>query len=199
MINRILTYTLILGTLTSCQKGLEDPVFSLSTRKARLTGEWKVDSFTSNFNGFTKDYNGELITYFESDTLSYTRSLEWSFEFAKDGTYQILRTEEFEYDLTINQLAFTLEESEKGIWEFSGGNDSPSKSKLVLLVEEIKSMKSDRGSNVSLVSYDNPRSASVFDIVGLSNEELKISFDETQAYPGGSLKTSENYTMKKLQ
>jgi hypothetical protein len=199
MTNRLLTYALILGTVISCQKGPDDPMFSLSTRKARITGEWKVESFSSNINGFTEDYNGESITYSEGDTLSYTRSLEWSFDFAKDGTYHILRTEEFEDDLTINQLRFTLEESEKGIWEFSGGNDSPSKSKLLLLVEEIKSMRSDRGSNVYVISYDNPRRASVFDIVGLSNEELKISFDETQAYPGGSANTSENYTMKKFQ
>ena len=60
-------------------------------------------------------------------------------------------------------------------------------------------MRSDRGSNVSVISYDNPRRASVFDIVGLSNEELKISFDETQAYPGGAANISENFTMKKLQ
>ena len=198
MMYRILTYTIIFGTLIGCQKGPEDPTFSFSTRKARLTGEWMVNSFSSNFSGYTEDYDGETITYSDGDSLNYSRSLQWSFAFAKDGSYEVLRTEEFEEDLENNQLAFTLEESEKGIWEFSGGNDSPSKSRLILLVEETKSTRSDQGSNIYVISYENPRRATIFDIVGLSNEDLKIKFNETQAYPGGSANISETYSMKKL-
>ncbi len=198
MIYRILTYTLILGTLFGCQKGPEDPAFSLSTRKARLTGEWKVNNFSATRTGLIQEYDGESIEYTVNDILTFSRSLTWSFDFAKDGSYVTIRSEQVESDSLNNAQAYTSEQIEKGVWEFSGGNDSPSKSKLVLLVEELKTTRSDQNSNVSVTTFENPRRATVYDIVGLSNEKLKIRFDEIQSYAGGSSSTLESYTMKKL-
>lgn len=48
-------------SITSCKKGEEDPGFTILSRKARMTGEWKVSSFegvsekitTSYYNGTT--------------------------------------------------------------------------------------------------------------------------------------------------
>tara|TARA_B110000046_G_scaffold102076_1_gene109714 strand:+ start:1239 stop:1835 length:597 start_codon:yes stop_codon:yes gene_type:complete len=198
MIYRILIYTLILGTLFGCQKGPEDPAFSLSTRKARLTGEWKVNNFSATRTGLIQEYDGESIEYTVNDILTFSRSLTWSFDFAKDGSYVTIRSEQVESDSLNNAQAYTSEQIEKGVWEFSGGNDSPSKSKLVLLVEELKTTRSDQNSNVSVTTFENPRRATVYDIVGLSNEKLKIRFDEIQSYAGGSSSTLESYTMKKL-
>ena len=142
MIYRILIYTLILGTLFGCQKGPEDPAFSLSTRKARLTGEWKVNNFSATRTGLIQEYDGESIEYTVNDILTFSRSLTWSFDFAKDGSYVTIRSEQVESDSLNNAQAYTSEQIEKGVWEFSGGNDSPSKSKLVLLVEELKTTRS---------------------------------------------------------
>ena len=195
---KCLVYVLLVATLWSCQKGPEDPVFSLSTRKARISVEWNVKSYSGMQPGLVAEYNGEKISYTINDSVTIERNLSWSFMFEKDGSYKISRVEDFEEDTIANTPSYSLNEIEKGVWEFSGGNDSPSKSKLMLLAEEIKSERSDQNSNVSVVTFESPRRATVYDIIGLSNEDLKIEYDEVRSFAGGSSRNIESFTMKKL-
>lgn len=43
-------------SITSCKKGEEDPGFTILSRKARVTGEWKVSSFESASERTTTNY-----------------------------------------------------------------------------------------------------------------------------------------------
>ena len=184
--------------MTACQKGPEDPAFSFSTRKARLTGEWEVKSFTGKRPTLERSFDGSEMDYVENDTNNYSRTLTWTFEFNSDGSYRIAVSEEFEADSILGTAEYTEDRVEKGLWEFTGGNDKPSKSQLVLFTQEEKVVRSDQGSNVGLVTYENPRQATIYDIIGLSNDELKLEYDELKSFSGGSSRYLERYTMKKI-
>jgi hypothetical protein len=60
----VLVSVMILGTI-SCGKYEEGPGFSLATKKARLTGDWKIDK-----------YDGALVT------------TPWTKTFNSDGIYK---------------------------------------------------------------------------------------------------------------
>lgn len=49
-IKLLLIFVILTGTiLPSCRKGEGDPFLTLRSRKARITGEWKMDSRTSSY------------------------------------------------------------------------------------------------------------------------------------------------------
>lgn len=58
-------------TVSSCKKGENDPFLSLRSRKARVTGEWKLTkgtvTETDNSRGTT---NSEVTTYTETTSSS---------------------------------------------------------------------------------------------------------------------------------
>ncbi len=45
--------------LTSCKKYIDGPAFSLRTKKNRLQGEWKLDSYSVNGADKTSDFTSE--------------------------------------------------------------------------------------------------------------------------------------------
>ena len=85
----ILFVILLLGiTFSSCRKGENDPLFSLLSRKSRLSGEWQLysGSITTEQNGnfISTSYNGTTATtsssrYPYSEVISIDRdgSFEW--------------------------------------------------------------------------------------------------------------------------
>lgn len=79
-------------TVSSCKKGENDPFISLKSRKARITGEWKLSEGTlfSSSTGNGSSYTS-TTTYTEStatsngNTYAYTETLTID----KDGTYEV--------------------------------------------------------------------------------------------------------------
>ena len=63
----LLAMTFVLG---SCSKYEEGPAFSLRTKKARLTGVWKIEKFVSN-DGSTSYPDSD-----ENGTIEYTKDNE---------------------------------------------------------------------------------------------------------------------------
>ena len=152
----------------SCKKGDNDPILSLRTRKNRLTGTWNVESyeFTSTF-GDVRAIRYDLddgLTYSLEDSSSYSRGFTWELSFEGDGLYTSRKKEDFPLDSITEDEAYSLNSLEKGVWEFTGGNESPSKSKLVLFAEEISSTRTDQGSNIDR----------------LTNKELWLKYEVTQ-------------------
>jgi hypothetical protein len=97
-----LTTTLFLG---ACKKSENDP-FSLSSRKARICGEWKVtkddytstnvntsnsttSTSTSTYNGSTEYYTYTSGSFTSQSTNIYTTDVEIN----KDGTFLFTRTD----------------------------------------------------------------------------------------------------------
>lgn len=62
--------------LTSCKKYEDGPAFSLLTKKARLTGDWKIDNYTVNGDDQTDLLKG-----------LFGENFVWSIK--KDGTYKM--------------------------------------------------------------------------------------------------------------
>ncbi len=85
-IKQFILIVIIMGfALPSCKKGENDPFLSLRSRKARITGEWKLSSGTTNYilNDTTKTtiYNGTTAT---SPTGTFPYTEKWTIN--KNGT-----------------------------------------------------------------------------------------------------------------
>ena len=119
-----------LTTISSCKKGENDPFISLKSRKARISGEWKLsegtitetstsggttDTDVTTYTGTTKSYNGNTSTYSETLTIE------------KDGTFESVIIEDGVY-LTI-----------RGNWYFSGkSKDIELKKKEAIIFSELQ-------------------------------------------------------------
>lgn len=168
----------------SCKKGDNDPSISLRTRKNRLTGTWNLESyeFSSNFGDIRAvTFDPETgLTYSAEDSSSYTHGFSWEFSFEGDGLYTSKKKEDFPQDSIAENQAYSLNSLEKGIWEFTGGNESPSKSKLALFAEEVSSTRTDQGSNIDITVTSNTTDAFVYDIDRLTNTELWLKYEVIQ-------------------
>ncbi len=86
------------ATLDSCKKYEEGPAFSLRTKKARLTGDWKIASVTNDGNDITSSFNSNFEWDIEGDgaytvkaagsgTNTANLSGKWKFGEDKDDVY----------------------------------------------------------------------------------------------------------------
>lgn len=127
----------------SCKKGENDPGLSLSSRKARISGEWNVASYESENHTVdgsdswhnTSSFDGSNITGTWTQTVSgvttsgndpdVTTVSLFDFIINKDGTYEMNRswvttstgTDWLGYDYTDTETASYVE---SGSWSFIG-------------------------------------------------------------------------------
>lgn len=117
-------------TLEGCRKGENDPLISLRSRDARVTGEWKLVAYESTRTDFfsfgatsitevrTEAYDGATWTTTNpgggSDSFLYSRNLV----IEKDGTYIYSETDDGDY------------EEEKGRWSWL--SDAKKKRRILL-------------------------------------------------------------------
>jgi len=178
MKNRILSisFALIaiagLTTLTGCKKGENDPVLSLKSRKARISGEWKLNSGTitetfsgsggsgtalTTYTGSSKTVNGSTVTYTETLTIE------------KDGTFEV----EIIEDGDISTVS--------GNWFFSGKNkDGDLKNKEAVIFSELKYTSSSGTDTYSGLYGDQ-----ILMIDQLKNKELIFKGSSTYQQTGG--------------
>lgn len=134
---------------TSCKKGENDPFLSLSSRKARLSGEWTVSSSYSkstNTSGSNtminiNDFNGSVNTYtytFNGLATSSTENKTIEFTINRDGSFSkttVNTTDEEKYE-------------ETGIWTFAGKDKtSEYKNKEVVVFYTQKTVYTDLTDN----------------------------------------------------
>lgn len=161
----------------SCQRGEEDPVISLVSRKGRLSGDWTVKSYSAAMSGMTVTFDGTNVTYIYTDSLELTIPMTWTMSFEREGAFVSTKTEDFPENAETGEQAYSQTSVENGVWEFTGGNDAPAKSQLLLLVEEVKVTRTDQGSNINIVSIENPNTGIVYDIIKLSSDEMTLSYE----------------------
>lgn len=131
-------YWMLVGTLLftlSCRKGSEDPIFSLISRKARISGEWKMVSFNrsqeylidSSVNSSLSSSGDEntIIEHVMYDSEEYQSTYEimdYSLVINKDGTWSMKR--KYRYETVMNSDYFSetstgIDELENsGTWAF---------------------------------------------------------------------------------
>ena len=76
------TVSLIFG----CKKGDNDPVFSLKSRKARLTGAWVVESAAWNSGDTTWIFDGTNLTRTDTNSIDVV-DYSYKMEFDAAGNY----------------------------------------------------------------------------------------------------------------
>jgi hypothetical protein len=176
-----------LMVLPGCKKGEEDPFFTLRSRKQRLTGSWELETYERNLNvgkirqvTFSSD---DGLTYLFEDSSQVSRAFTWTISFNNDGEYRSEEREEFPADSSSGDQPFTYITEQNGAWKFTGGNDVPNRSQLILLVEEIAIQQTDLGSNIQIETFSDPIEGKVYTIDRLSHEELWLSYAVRRATP----------------
>lgn len=192
-----LTTVIALGSIvTSCKKGENDPFLSLRTRKARVVGEWKVVSSTSEYidvNGdkTTTTYDGTTETEVDYDassglssTSTSTKTEEWTFN--KDNS--------FTYKLTTSGGTQQYD----GSWTFMGKSkegEVKKKENIGLRILKYTSTPTVGVTQTSTYSGDQDYFA-IYEIDQLKNKEMIIKTEsiDTETYSGTVDKSSQNST-----
>lgn len=149
---------------TSCRVGEEDPFFSMRTRKARLTGEWVVDSYLSVIERRELGIDSVMLTTTEIldevnwrqliEIVNTPRSYEYRgdvfrhrYRFDGNGrmtsyyNYEIFHDVYLEAD-DMNIITITnIKEEVTGTWNFLGGiDDYKNKERLAVVIEDQKTV-----------------------------------------------------------
>lgn len=167
-------------TIESCRKGEGDPFISLLSRKARITGEWKVTS------GKGKEINGSLETNWTYDgttqvftgNSSYTDTFTQEYIFEKDGTFKWITT-------TPNSSVAEVQ-TYTGTWNFSSGiGKQKNKSQIILTL-----LTYDNGiSSTTFTGSDAP--TIIYDLYQLKNKEIIFKGVGTTVSSPGNSSTEE--------
>lgn len=160
---------------TDClKKGKDDPVISFRTRKARMTGEWKMTKGSvENFDGYstiTGEYTKDsyVVTEKAGQTVFQTSGsgIEFTIKFSKDGSL----------DYTRSLFPYTSSSVVNGSWNFLGDMGSYKNKERVIFFRT----KTSTNSNL------------VYDIVELRNKKLVLKkIDQF-----GDSKYSEEFTFE---
>lgn len=170
--------------LPSCKKGANDPFLSLSSRKARLTGEWTLKEGqrveTTSTGTTTYTYNGSQVTVtdqYGTSTDTYTEKLTIN----KDGS--------FVYEMTQGSYNYKIE----GGWYFGGSNkelELKDKEQIVMLTTKETYTY---GGNTTIYTYTGSQvNTMVATLDKLSGKEMVMNLDGTSA---GSSSTTTTGTM----
>ncbi|MBX7108151.1 MAG: hypothetical protein K1X61_05825 [Chitinophagales bacterium] len=187
----ILIGVTILNLWQSCAKGPEDPFISFHSRKARVTGDWNITSYTVNNKDSLRRVADSIGPYIgfcgsEIDKLILNYKYVWSFD--KDGGFKSKLTidSSYIYDIANNtpickdslykdsSTVITVAE-----WNFTG-NIGDLKNKEQLLILDPYTKKS-----------------LLFDIIELRNNEMKLERDTID--PLTSIAYERSYILSRIK
>jgi len=173
--------------LPTCKKGENDPFLSLRSRKAKITGEWKLKSGNSSY---TYNDTTETITYHEtkvdvvystsdsgtiaSVSISYTE--RWTIN--KDYSFKIIQ----------NNFDYYIEYS--GYWNFYYKDkelDLKNKEAIIFRVTSKKIVYTISGVNNSDYTYSGTYCPTfLFFIDKLTNKKIIVKYEGTSIWPYSS-------------
>lgn len=205
--------------LISCKKGPDDPSFSIKTRKARITREWKqvaakFDFMNTSGNSGT-DATGKPCAKTNSEnwtvagvirtgvssttdtcvttTVSISETITDEFVFNPDGTFA--RISETTYG---NGKKRKIESV--GHWDFNDGQGDYSDEKSLLLLNFTKLTGTDTTGNSTSVSYTygTPGQGSTIAmyIQELRSTKMVLKNSTTITTSSGTSKIEESYTFE---
>jgi len=167
----LLILVVVVMALPACKKGKDDPSISLRSRKARLTGEWKLKEGTetdvSGGSSTVYTYTGSTCSFSVGGS-SYTSAYSETITFDKKGTFEMVKTSGA--DLS----------TYKGSWYFGGKAkelDLKKKESVVLL---ITSSVETSGGTTTIGTYTGSDVQTItFNIDELKNKEMIVLLDGT--------------------
>lgn len=186
---------LIMGSLTSCKRGTNDPFLSLKSRKARLTGVWDLSGANYSVTGknttetYSFDDATSIMAYtFSSSIINSNKNYKYSrvLTIKKDGTFTDVETK------TDNGVKTT---TKTGYWYFAPAVkdlDIKNKERVVFQISRVDI--NDDG-DVSYDIYDGTSNTytDIIDLEQLSNKQITITLDYTKTDENG-LKSSTSGT-----
>jgi hypothetical protein len=190
------TVSLIFG----CKKGDNDPVFSLKSRKARLTGAWVVESAEWNSGDTTWIFDGTNLTRTDTNSIDVV-DYSYKMEFDAAGNYVTTMITTYPIDnpdTTLSGVSCELVES--GLWNFTGGaGTTKTKSELLLLSNKTEEICSDQPASVNTVSVTGQNRGVVYSIDRLSDKELLLMYGtEVASVNGTNIRTAEIILKKEV-
>lgn len=202
----------MLAVTPSCKKGENDPFLSLSSRKARMAGEYEIDSWVT----YTKETDPDGVVTEETtdlsgasgtqitkttdggSTVTTTKNIvvdQAMFSFTKDGTWE----SEFNTTTTwteegggwlVDEYHYTVVETmtESGTWSFLGGQPEDYKNKERVMLNVLES-ESTSQTTTETDFTDGSSSTETGDLYGY--EETNASGEYTMVYMIDMLKGKE--------
>ncbi|MBL4624504.1 MAG: hypothetical protein JKY42_05130 [Flavobacteriales bacterium] len=188
MKSSVLLLLFVVALLVGCKKGENDPVFSLKTRKARLTGNWIAESAEWVKGDTTWVFDGTSIVRTDSITVDkHGYSISILFTTMGEYTFETVNSYSAEYiDTTL--AGITCETVETGLWNFTGGaGNSKTKSQLLFLTGKTEEICSDKPVNVNTKSITGQYQGIVYNIDRLSGKELVLIYSREVATALGTV------------
>ena len=185
-ISKILLVALTASSVSfvGCKKGENDPFLSLSSRKARLAGEWKVVSGSgtetntvgSLSSTTTMTYDGTTETETTgSSTTTDKYTMEYTFE--KDGSFTIVYTD--------NNGSSAVVTTSTGTWNWTGGvGEAKNKSAVIMYIES----QTSGSSSITYTGSDRP--TMIMEIDQLKGNQI-IFHDVSSSSTSGSSSTND--------
>jgi len=197
-------FILFILVSTGCKKGEGDPMLSLSSRKARVTGEWTATSGNGKINTSTWTYENGVKTTVSPSMVgtSTTRSnIVYNYTFEKDGTYTIVETTTKRDTLNNNNniIRNTVSTSTTtGTWNFTGKvGDNKNKSQLLLITSSSSTNivttttgQATTNTSTSETYVGNQAPSELFDIYQLKSKEMILKYSATKTV-GTTITTNE--------
>lgn len=184
----------VAATFTGCKKGEGDPFLSLSSRKARLAGEWKMKSGTTTYKTasvtVTATYDGANQNYSLTmgggtpQTGSQAYTMNWKIE--KDGTYESTTVE--------GSGAAAETTTQKGRWNFTGKiGEFKNKDHVVFYID---SETISNASGTSTTTYTGNDNSMVVELNTLKKKELVVKSNSTQTSGSTTTEDSAEFTFE---
>ena len=209
---KILCLLCVIVLLAACRKGKEDPLFSVHSRTARVTGNWKINqysddkittykytngttstqSFTRNFGGvnYNQTTSGSNIATISSDG----KMSEATYHFDKAGNWNSV----LEYYLYAPQAVGGYYTSktrieEQGKWDFLGEGEGLKKKEGISL-ETIESKQFyftystylgtvvDSTADSVITSYATQQKVATWKLIALWNSRIKAEIVSSSSF-----------------
>jgi hypothetical protein len=174
------------STMTGCKKGEGDGFLSLSSRKARLAGDWKLESGTqTDVNGSNTTTYTYTATTVSDGTTTDNHTLD--FKIAKDGT--------FESTEVTSNTGYSVTNTMKGRWNFAGKiGDFKNKDHAIFYVDsEVTTTVFGSNTTTSTDTYTGDQVSFIVELHTLKKKELVTK--TTYTYTNGTTTSSSKAEM----
>lgn len=198
---KLLLLTSIVSIFLSCKKGQDDPAISFLSRKARLTGNWLLQSGNwSNITISTQNNKESQIFEFDGTYRKYT----WRIDYANGQTVSNTSSKKYQEFLNFERdnsfryaQVFTNDEGDRdstiyeGYWYFLdkiSNEDIKNKERVQLFVKKLIEIEvTTTGTTTTQTStYEGTTNSYIMtiDLRRLSNKEIITEFDSKRIVNG---------------
>ncbi len=183
----------ILGILSQCKKGENDPFISLRTRKARVAGDWTATSGTSFLHIESPGYSSTSNTIYKNNSFSQESTITYSnvtttynftgkfiykIKFDKNGDFVMSTTFDNGYNIYM------------GNWNFTGAvGELKNKEQIVLNV-------TSEDHSGSMATHNGNNTRYTFNIRELRNKKMVLYNQDSSIDNGNVSETKEEYTFE---